>query len=139
MKEIIDDFNKKTPQITEKLESKNYLKIDRESGVHLKNVFDQSFEIFNLNFGENTQVNEIDGDTEKRFLTTMNKRLEIHQNFGNAIADLASLFNQKKTSQSDSTGEMAIGSDCEVPKICVQCDDTISTICSENVFASSPF
>lgn len=50
LKATLDNFNAKTGEIGEKLERSDYISINRESGMYLKNMFDKSVEIFNTNF-----------------------------------------------------------------------------------------
>lgn len=62
------------------------------------------------------------------FLPTANKTLQKQQEFLNAVEDLTSIFNGKKST--NSVNERKASS--------IQSDDTITTIVGDNVFASSP-
>lgn len=50
MKGIIDEFNKKTGEIREKLAIRNCLDMDRECGKCVQTIFDKSCEVFNNNY-----------------------------------------------------------------------------------------
>lgn len=77
------------------------------------------------------QLQEISDSATDCFLTTANKQLRMHQEFNAAADDLTSIFEQKKgTEQRKNLEENKTSS--------THSDDTITTIVSENVFASSP-
>lgn len=122
--EITDDFKQKVEIIASKLECENYLNIDRESGVHLKNIFEEGLEIFKTKFN-NCQGDELNAEGVDPFLTAANQSLQKQQELLRGIEDLLGVFNGNQ----ENGGRKASST---------QSDDTINTIVSDNVFASSP-
>lgn len=73
------------------------------------------------------------------FFTTANKGLRVHDEFSKFSGDLASILKESKGSDSNDLEETKVvrkseeeGANSEAS------DDTVITIASENVFASSP-